>query len=282
MYKPSFPYLVDISITKKCLYGCTFCYQSSESNGVHGNTKFISETLANVLFKSKVFEIVLGGGEPTLHPDLITIIKAYKNLNFRVSITTKNYSLQLVKDIKELIDYCDFIAFSCNSMKDLLNIKSCIDSLKQLDLYLYNKIGIQTILGLIDFKDTLSIIEKVKKEWISNYITLLGYKNYGRGKDQTIKEIPETWIIDIKNLILEEDYNSVVIGADSVIIDQYKDKLLEIGVEKKYLLAKEGVSTCYIDAVTYKIHPSSFTDHFIQIDNNLTASDFKTIFKRFI
>jgi len=77
--KASAPELVDLKITDFCPYGCAFCYQGSTHAGKHGDVQTILSA-AHALAKMKVFEVAIGGGEPTMHP------------NFRYGGVTPNFT----------------------------------------------------------------------------------------------------------------------------------------------------------------------------------------------
>lgn len=80
---------VDLKITDFCKYNCSFCYQNSTERGTHAPLERILEIL-DFLKEKEVFEIVIGGGEPTTHPHLLDIIFGAIVRGFSVSITTKN------------------------------------------------------------------------------------------------------------------------------------------------------------------------------------------------
>ena len=60
------PELVDIKITDYCPYGCTYCYQNSTLDGLHAKWEDLS-AMVEKMKREHVFELAIGGGEPTLH-----------------------------------------------------------------------------------------------------------------------------------------------------------------------------------------------------------------------
>jgi hypothetical protein len=50
------------------------------------------------------------------------------------------------------------------------------------------------------------------------------------------------------------------VGVDSVIANKYTGKLKQLNVPEYVLVGKEGLSSCYIDALKKVIKPSSFCD----------------------
>lgn len=274
--KLGFPYLVDIGITSQCPYQCSFCYANSSINGSFCDLSFI-EHLSTILYKNKVMEVVLGGnGEPTLHPNFLEIIKIFNKKKFRLSFTTKNYSFfssDLYKKIEPLVGS---IAVSCNSLEDFNKFLSNYNASNSVAYY--NKITIQLILGLNPFNKTLKLIKEIvtnKKDRLfhSRKVTLLGYKNLGRGSEFTPYEIPSNWLKKLKKIYL-------TLGVDSYIIQKYKEDLIKFGIDDTYLLSREGLNTCYIDAITQQVYKSSFEPSGFKLTDNFNKQDFLTIFSK--
>jgi len=82
---------VDIKITDYCPFGCPFCYQGSTVKGIHADFEELKKAIDFFVDKVGVFEVILGGGEPTLYPhieDLLLYLLTEKKVN--VGITTRN------------------------------------------------------------------------------------------------------------------------------------------------------------------------------------------------
>jgi MoaA/NifB/PqqE/SkfB family radical SAM enzyme len=255
--KAGFPTLVDLKITDFCAFGCPMCYQSSTKQGKQAtyynnweDSKFGIHKIIDAMYKANVMECALGGGEPTTHPNFVEILKELKDSRFKVGFTTKDYQLYKHKNFKEILDNTDSIAISCNSVEDVIKaskIKKEIDSLKT-----YTPLYVQTILGLTNYEDFKLILLECKKQNITN-ITLLGYKEFGFGKTTVPYKYSDEWITFIKNLDLN-------IGVDSLIVKEWKSKLIEHKVDPIMLVGEEGKFSCYIDAVEGFMAPSSFTN----------------------
>src|SRR6185503_11282388 len=63
--RSSAPELVDVKITDYCPFGCPFCYQGSTHQGLHADDEVLG-ALIRQLGELRVFEMAIGGGEPTL------------------------------------------------------------------------------------------------------------------------------------------------------------------------------------------------------------------------
>ena len=113
--------------------------------------------------------------------------------------------------------------------------------------------------GNVSWKENEDFLEELK-----NYkdlypiwgLTYLGYKDFGFAQNKPAHEFPVNWI-DILEEFNKKTY--IKIGVDSIIVNKYREQLLSAGIKSHFLVGKEGKQTCYVDAVTMKIQPSSFT-----------------------
>lgn len=279
--KAAFPYLVDISITNYCDENCPFCYTNATTNGKHADLDFLKH-LSQILFESKVFECCFGGGSVTFHPDLPQILKAFKDKWFKVAFSTKKYDFLNFPSRDLISEYCTSIAFSCNTIEDLDKLIICMDEWRKARWDSVNDITgpvpifyIQTILGLMDFDYLLKFLEYVLNETNIGSVTLLGYKNFGRGEKITPKKIPSNWFKLVQKI------PRLNIGVDSIIVEQYRDQLIEGGVLKNRLVCKEGLTTCFIDAVNMEVKRSSFCEEGVSINKDITSKEFLEIFASF-
>lgn len=85
--KASAPELVDIKITDHCPFACNFCYQDSTVAGGHAKSSDIYH-IAQSLSRLRVFEVAIGGGEPTMHPQFVNILTTFRNNHIVPNFTT--------------------------------------------------------------------------------------------------------------------------------------------------------------------------------------------------
>lgn len=267
--KSSYPYLVDLKITSYCNYGCEFCYTSSVNTGQHADHRYIIDVLIPVLKEANVFEVVLGGGEPTVHPHLLEIVEAFKEQGFKIGITTKNYDFNKHPKYHTIVSKVNSVAVSINSLSDYAKSIKMIASARN-DTAWYA----QMILGLQEWKDTVELIKEICITYEN--ITLLGYKRFGFGNNIKQKLIDKNWYKELKELSDECAFN---VGIDSILANKYREELLNHDVEWNYLVGAEGKASCYIDAVERKIAASSFTDK--QQDMPTNTEYFLKVFKTF-
>lgn len=148
---PSF----EIYLTNKCNLKCPYC--SSERlrhiNGVMKLNDFI-KLLNNIKIKS---EIVLMGGEPTLHPDFIKICELCTNSCHDISILTNGCcNLNIFKCIKQIKNYTK-LGFEITCHNSALK---CIDKFINNINYLKNN----NFSFIVKFSDVnvYKIISKIK------------------------------------------------------------------------------------------------------------------------
>lgn len=269
-YKAGFPYLVDIGISTACPFRCSFCYTSSNPKGEYAEYQYL-EDLVHVLLLNNVFEVVFGGGEPTLfktkrYPQiqtdttvsLVDILKMFKQRGFKTGITTKNYQWFKSDNFSDALSFIDSVAISVNTLEELdlsKNLKEKIMAVKGSE---GPKVYIQNILGLSSWEDLKTWLMRAKELYMNN-ITFLGYKDFGRGTECSPHEIPIEWIDYVKELQMN-------IGVDAILANKFKKELISRGVKDYYLVGTEGKATCYIDAVRKLVRPFSYSDEGHQLD----------------
>jgi len=111
---------VFLHITTNCNLSCKHCYIDPEQHG-SGSISYdeIKKWLTHLIKENS--DLVLLGGEPTLHPDLSKIVLFSKKLGFRsITIDTNGY---LFHDILNRVtpNDVDFFSFSLDGPNDVIN-----------------------------------------------------------------------------------------------------------------------------------------------------------------
>lgn len=83
------PETLDISITDWCNFGCTYCYQSSEARYKHAPKELAVNTVRQ--FTVAPYQVAIGGGEPTAHPDFPWILHSVRECNSVPNFTTAGH-----------------------------------------------------------------------------------------------------------------------------------------------------------------------------------------------
>jgi len=244
------PLLLDLKITDFCDKGCSFCYMDSSSEGQHIDHNNIYRVLSNIAH-SKVFEVAIGGGEPTKCPDFKDIIVSLYHQGVKPNFSTASLDwmddLQLVETIMPLVGA---FAYSVNCVQDVTNLLAkCKDrSINK------NKISVQII------PDTISeeVLEEILLTCAKNYIrvTLLGFKEVGRGKSAERTGTENKWLECLSGLHKRGYYTTVSI--DTTLAARCKGKMEEQEISEYLYHTEEGIYSAYIDGVAMKYGPSSF------------------------
>jgi organic radical activating enzyme len=258
--KVSSPELVDIKFTDFCPFGCSFCYQDSTLKGQHASMENIHD-IVKKLKEAQVFEIAGGGGEITLHPNFVEIVKLFKDNGIVFNFTTRNYHLFKHPQSQTILDNCGAIAFSINSVDDLKKVQvACMESTHpKSDLNDYQSfINLQYVMGTTDLNDLKNILLESSRKHLN--ITLLGYKTVGRG-DSFIPENYDGWMDVVKEVkdILQKENSYLYVSIDTALAAQYKNELEEMGVNLKTFHTTEGNFSLYIDAINNTMAPSSYS-----------------------
>ncbi len=270
------PELVDIKITDYCPFGCKFCYMGSTTKGKHADLNTVKEIL-NLLSNLNVFEVALGGGEPTLHPNISEIIEYGHAKDLAVNITTYNSKIfNNKKLLKQFVDRkISSVGFSINKIEDvdkllgLINVvENCINKNKNKFFIVRDYLIAHIVLGAHDYETFYKMIEKCLENNIR--ILFLGPKHVGFGKEYKFYDIGK----QMQYIWLRYD-NSKYNGNSNVKIKMFSIdtkfiQLSKLDDFKKYfdirkinstlITPEEGKFSMYIDCVEKLMAPSSYCE----------------------
>lgn len=264
--KSSSPELVDLKITDHCEKHCSFCYQGSSKEGTHGDRNYIDRVI-RTLAENEVFEVALGGGDPTSHPNFSDILR-----NCRWKKVVPNFTVASIdwldddKKRQEWLDFCGGIAYSVTTGIEVRKLGFALNKYQIPS----NKFQIQIVEGVVNDYQFDRILEECYYHNLT--LTILGFKNTGRGEAFSKRLQSYNWIDKVKKAWSSE--RPVTVGVDTLIADKYQNELVNIGIDEIFFTTREGSFSCYIDAVKQQIGPSSYdpqqmtsftdTDEFIQ------------------
>jgi hypothetical protein len=247
------PELVDLKITDYCDKRCAFCYQGSTKEGQHGDVNYINSVIY-MLKEYQVFEVALGGGEPTAHPDFERILKTCGWCNIVPNFTTKTLDW-LKNDARrnEILSYAGGFAYSVSCNREVRELGFLLDK--------YNidksRVQVQVIDGVVSDWSFQQILRECAYHNLT--LTILGFKSTGRGEKfaETRQPYKFDWIEMVKKSRNNGDY--VTIGVDTLMVQKYRDVFKEEGIDEIFFTPEEGKFSCYIDGVAEKIGPSSYS-----------------------
>lgn len=254
--KANTPELCDIKCTDRCYYNCTYCYQGSTQHGKHAETD-VFYTIAQKLAEMQVFEVALGGGEPTLHPDFAKILYIFHYAGIVPNFTTATTKWIKNTEILEAVKKC--CGRFAVSLREGMQISSVASEMKDAgfydkswDKYTFN---IHLVMGTFDEWQLRNVLDSKVP------VTLLGYKNVGFGPN--FKPKPTNKVLEF--LAKYDGWTSISI--DTAFAEQHKEWLSGI-TSSKFLRYRDGTHSMYIDAVAGKMGPSSYTEEgLVSVDN---------------
>lgn len=99
------PRTVSIAITDECDFKCSYCYVNLKDRYLSKESIIL---YCKQLDQLGTFDIAFGGGEPTLHPDLIEICQTiWNNTNLGISLTTHGHHLSedIISNLRNNISF---------------------------------------------------------------------------------------------------------------------------------------------------------------------------------
>ena len=252
-YAPKTPELVDLKITDYCNHRCRHCYQDSTEEGEHADKDYISSLLYS-MGEAEVFEVAIGGGDPTSHPDFDNILSFARQCNIVPNFSAHDMAWAEDKAIARAVEEnCGGFAISTHDAETLARVA-------EWNLHHTVKGSLHVVAGLRDEKWERAAIDAAL--YLKIPVTLLGFKTVGRGKDHKVgskdyyKELyPTAWLLDY---LKPTGWRGARVGADTAFVAEHEAALRKLGVAETLWAATEGVTSCYIDAVTKQMGPSSY------------------------
>lgn len=263
------PDLVDLNITNYCAKHCNYCYKGSDKSGQHADMYDV-ERVAEYFGELGVFEVALGGGEPTTHPDFRNIVDEFHRHGVVPNFTTRNLKFLRLKN-KHIWNKIGAIAYSIDGANDIKHVFNAIDVSRFGNTKNYNHYAIYgTRLPVLNFQyvcgtNTEHVLQDIINELIGVSdahqmrltLTLLGPKAVGRGTDYTFSGFIPTieWL------------SSRIKGRISISVDTSMAELLDKDMQqhkhswffRSVVATIEGVNSMYVDLVDHTCARSSYT-----------------------
>lgn len=100
-----------------CNFNCFYCHNRQLLQDNYENID--TQTIFDFLQKRKgmIDGVVISGGEPTLHEDLLMFIKKIKNIGYKVKLDTNGSSPDIIKQFLQE-EVCDYYAVDYKAPKD--------------------------------------------------------------------------------------------------------------------------------------------------------------------
>ncbi len=179
----NYPEFYDIAINNQCKANCSYCYVSAMKGG--SNWENITNRITNFFSvmspNERPFQVAIGGhGEPTLHPDFISVLETFHKLDI-----VPNYTTNGMHVTTEIIDatkkYSGGVAISCHPHLDKTWKQAVLD---------YSNADIKTNLHIIVGEEgSVNRFKEIYDEFkdIVEYFVILPYMAVGRAKEVEVK-----------------------------------------------------------------------------------------------
>jgi organic radical activating enzyme len=239
------PEFYDVKLTGKCEGNCSWCYMDSkETDNHYDNVLSKIESFFEPLSKNeRPFQVAIGGGEPTSHPDFIPTLKLFKQMGIEPNYTTNGMWIKRKSDYMQKLleatrEYCGGVAVSCHPhLKDYWRIAS--------KLYLHFNVKLNFHIIISD-KESIDYFKEIYDEWKGiEYFVLLPYGNQGRAKK---KEINWQYLIDN----LPKDKSKIAFGANFYPYLKKGNHDITVSLYEPEIMSK------FLDLKDMKIYKSSF------------------------
>jgi MoaA/NifB/PqqE/SkfB family radical SAM enzyme len=252
------PEVIDVKITDKCGFGCDYCYMGSLISGSHCEPGLLEAIFDGLSIAP--YQIAIGGGEPTLHPDLPAFLEFIASRGTIPSYTTAGHKLS--GDIVDAtVKHSGGVALTYHPHKGLpwfaktfLAWKEAVGSHVQLNTHVIAKRGVsEDLLGLTDvFENTKGLAPQDLR------VVLLAYRpDVGRGHSGGLMRVREV-NADLPDAINRVSDAGVTISFSEGLLPYFNSRQDIIpSVTTTFTVPMEGTFSCYIDMVG-SVSKSSF------------------------
>lgn len=260
---PDYPLTVTLQINRKCNLKCIYCSECKQLEDLP------YENALQILDKLKgVNRIIISGGEPLLHQDLLPILKACRE-RFEVVAMATNAVLMTPEIAGQIVKYVDYFDITIDGPRKIHNnIRGKYDEIIQGIINLKNANGSFSIVTVL-FEDNKDVID----------IVLTIADTFGAEKLKILSPIPKGKGIAIASERL-----------DSCAIDEVFQKLKSIkelyGIHTKIVMTdwdkiKEGHAILIHPDGTVVASPVWSKDGCIDIIGNINESSIEELWGKY-
>lgn len=245
--RPLAPELVDVKLTDYCPFDCAYCYQASTKAGRHAGD---ISAFASWCGESRVFEVALGGGEPTLHPEFVEIMQRFRYYGVVPNFTTRNSAWLRDEELRPaILDVAGAFAVSVSNQKEAAQT---VRLLRRHGVA-SSRCVLHVVMGTVDRWEFSAILQEAHRAGLS--VTLLGYKTAGRGSE--VQPQPYGWWLSVARKLAEKK-ELPRLGIDTPLAADFVPQLRAAGVPDYLYYTQEGRHSMYFDAVAGTFGASSY------------------------
>lgn len=237
------PELVDLKITDFCTAGCTYCYQGSTPKGRHADLETV-ERILDELARLRVFEVAIGGGEPTEHPHFSHILEYARKRGIVPNFSTRNLGwFSRTKLPRDMWGAC---GFSVDGPEEARRVIEALGDEESLTFHYV--VGSRP-------DGALGLVRSLRDSGAYHHVVLLAFKPVGRGVNHAVHADP---LLPVLQEVRE--HQGVLLGFDTPLAAAQEALLKDVKVPSWCYETTEGRYSMYIDAVERRAGPSSYCD----------------------
>lgn len=258
------PELVDLKITDVCDKGCPWCMEDSTPDGKHADW----QTLFSIAYRmggAGVFEVAIGGGEPTCHPNFEQLLELFHDQGIVSNFSTGTMRWLCNEKVVETVKKCcGAVAFSTQSAEEAREWIDWADE-HQINHAVHFIVRLDTGDSLRDMLDALT----AEHGYLETRLVLLGLKAQGRYANH---DTPKTnwWECFGKNKKHRKLLNGSI-AVDSSLVPDIKQHMPD--VDPKTYEASDGRFSMYWDAVKDEVGASSHLPKRLPASNTYCVFD---------
>lgn len=239
-----YPEFLDVKITDFCLGGCPYCYMDSTGRGEHSSDILakVESYFGKLCINERPFQVAIGGGEPTSHPEFIPLLKLFHELGITPNYTTNGMFIgqSNCRDILEATSkYSGGVAVSCHThLAD--EWATAASMLQEQDVKL-------NFHHVISDKESIDVFRRIYDRWEGgiDYFVLLPYGVQGRAEP---KEIDWEYLLRA----VPEDTSKLAFGANFYPYLRAGNHPFNVSLYEPESMSK------FLDLKDMTLYPSSF------------------------
>jgi hypothetical protein len=233
------PELIDVGITNRCNMGCPYCYTDRKPRLRHAPKELVPKLLKSL--HEIPYQIAIGGGEPTIHPDFIWILKQARELGTVPNFTTAGTNLTK-KVIEAANNFCGGVALTYHAWKGFDWFAERYRLLKkrltcQLNVHLIADTDVVgNLRALTDFQKEVGPI---------NLVLLAYYPDVGRASLDRLMD-RTTYSKKLPEVLGDAKAGGMWIAFSEGLLPYFVSRP-ELGIITTFAAPCEGVFSCYVD-----------------------------------
>lgn len=247
--RPEFPDSMDVKITNRCDRGCPWCHERSTANGAEADYEDLIRFIDSL---PPYTQLALGGGNVLSYSHLQDFLSECKKRNLVPSITVnqkhlEEQAMEVWNLAKQKLVYGVGISLENPNEKFIQSLNSMPNAV------------VHVIAGIVSVPQLRTLAHQGFK------ILILGYKNFGRGKDfldgnmsSMVKKLQELRKY-LPEMIADKWFKNI--SFDNLALEQLKVKnLLPQKEWDRFYMGDDGTATMYVDMVKKEFAKSSTSD----------------------